>query len=870
MTVTDPAVRLAALPTDDLVALHTRLDASAVDDPAAVQAHHLVSQEMLKRGLDHGHEDDQWSRSVIVVDEAEVASVDDIDFPGDLSEPLAKALEAGGVVQVLLTVDGYVLKASPNVNTVHVDSIMGAEKPKAMLKRIVERDGKYVVMAEDTDREFGTYDTREEAQARLDQIERFAKAKEWRVDDFVTWGSSGGPARGRIERIVTEGKVNVPDSTFTLNASEEDPAVLIRVYRLTSQGFRPTDTVVGHRASSLKSIGALEKADSYKVPDAVRSAARRAVAWIEDGKAGDGFTSVGRNRARQLAEGGTVGQDTLVKMRAYFARHGKQRGDHAQLDDGEPTPWRVAWDAWGGDPGRSWVRSVLGDVEKRAVPEAITDIHVNLENRQHAIDEYLYGPMNPDEPGDYWERLGEVWGVPADEASTTRCGNCAAFNVKEEIVDAIAGNISDEGEDVAEAAGLGYCELFQFKCAAARSCSAWLTGGPLTDDEVDEEELLSTMDDDDLSDFGSYAYLADEMEKRGNPEALRDYWRGGGKGKISWGAGGDFTACVAAVGKYMTSEQAKGYCAIRHREVTGMWPGDKRNRTSKSLDGHTLYYDYLPNSLTTFSLPGGAVVTLNWPVEKHGSHDQSSHAPRKGGGSSAGGGDSVAPEGGASYGGYKLNPVDNPSATGRPDNVVAAAKRVRDKAAEAEPEITKDMIDTANANGGTMEGLDYRMKAEKSLARKIDDEKVENGGDAEVTADKMSDVVRYTMTFEEDGYTDGVSATISDLEAKGYQMRVKNYWQEGDPYQGINVAAVHPNGQKFELQFHTPGSLKAKEPIHAEYETYRESRDNRTRWKTYNRMTRMARSIAVPSGSVLSIGTTLFQGFQTAQDAGLV
>jgi hypothetical protein len=201
--------------------------------------------------------------------------------------------------------------------------------------------------------------------------------------------------------------------------------------------------------------------------------------------------------------------------------------------------------------------------------------------------------------------------------------------------------------------------------------------------------------------------------------------------------------------------------------------------------------------------------------------------------------------------------------------VLAAAKRVRDKAAQAEPEITRDMIDTANANGGTMEGLDFRMKAESSLARKIDDEKIENGGNAEVTADKMSDVVRYTMTFEEGGYADGVSATVSDLEAKGYQMRVKNYWQEGDPYQGINVAAVHPNGQKFELQFHTPGSYKAKDPIHVEYQTYRESRDNRTRWKTYNRMTRMARKIAVPSGPVLAIGTTLFQGFQTAQEAGL-
>ena len=44
----------------------------------------------------------------------------------------------------------------------------------------------------------------------------------------------------------------------------------------------------------------------YKVPAGAISAAKRALAWISDGKAGKGFTSVGRGRASQLARGGTV------------------------------------------------------------------------------------------------------------------------------------------------------------------------------------------------------------------------------------------------------------------------------------------------------------------------------------------------------------------------------------------------------------------------------------------------------------------------------------------------------------------------------------------------------------------------------------
>ena len=92
----------------------------------------------------------------------------------------------------------------------------------------------------------------------------------------------------------------------------------------------------------------------------------------------------------------------------------------------------------------------------------------------------MYGPLNPAAPGDYWERLGSVWDVSADEAATTRCGNCAVFNKKPEILEAIADGISNEGAEVVEVADLGYCEMFQFKCAAARSCTAWIAGGPIT------------------------------------------------------------------------------------------------------------------------------------------------------------------------------------------------------------------------------------------------------------------------------------------------------------------------------------------------------------------------------------------------------
>ena len=101
--------------------------------------------------------------------------------------------------------------------------------------------------------------------------------------------------------------------------------------------------------------------DTYMPPADVQDEAAKAVAWIEDGLAGDGFTAVGRRRAQQLADGDPVSTDTLTRMRSYFARH-QPDTEVEGFNSGEPgypTPGRVAWSAWGGNPGRAWAEEVL-------------------------------------------------------------------------------------------------------------------------------------------------------------------------------------------------------------------------------------------------------------------------------------------------------------------------------------------------------------------------------------------------------------------------------------------------------------------------------------------------------------------------------
>lgn len=107
----------------------------------------------------------------------------------------------------------------------------------------------------------------------------------------------------------------------------------------------------------------ISEAGTYVPPEGVQNAAKRAIKWIGEGKAGDGFTSVGRRRASQLASGKAVSRDVVVKMRAYFARHAvdKQATGFNAGEAGYPSAGRVAWDAWGGDAGRTWVNRLNPD-----------------------------------------------------------------------------------------------------------------------------------------------------------------------------------------------------------------------------------------------------------------------------------------------------------------------------------------------------------------------------------------------------------------------------------------------------------------------------------------------------------------------------
>ena len=133
-------------------------------------------------------------------------------------------------------------------------------------------------------------------------------------------------------------------------------------------------------------------------------------------------------------------------------------------------------------------------------PIVCSDIQLNLKNRDWAFKNVGYGPANPEEPEDFWQIRAKEWATNEKNAKTMKCGNCSAFIQTPEmmkcIVDGIQGEESDNetyANEVVGSAGLGYCELFEFKCAADRTCSAWLVGGPITKAMTDKQKTMLKM-----------------------------------------------------------------------------------------------------------------------------------------------------------------------------------------------------------------------------------------------------------------------------------------------------------------------------------------------------------------------------------------
>ena len=211
------------------------------------------------------------------------------------------------------------------------------------------------------------------------------------------------------------------------------------------------------------------------------------------------------------------------------------------------------------------------------------------------------------------------------------------------------------------------------------------------------------------------------------------------------------------------------------------------------------------------------------------------------------------------------------------------AKQLQDVARKLEPELTRELSKLAAERGGTLKGLDHRIKTVESLLRKIaadteeenralldalaveettdaDRAALADGVDTAAIAYTVKDALRYTVVFPTKVYTESVYKLKEKLKTLGYDAyQEKNYWGVGDNYQGINDVFISPvklgtEGDahfKFEVQMHTPESFALKKGLgHRLYEKFRVERDPEKKLQLWEESLTAADAVPVPEGAL--------------------
>ena len=117
-------------------------------------------------------------------------------------------------------------------------------------------------------------------------------------------------------------------------------------------------------------------AKTYKPTRGMASAARRALKWKSEGKAGG--TLVGLARANQLKDRDPLSASVVLRMYSFFSRHevDKQATGFYSGQEGFPSKGRVAWDLWGGDGGYSWSSAKRNQIMREREGKALQLVRI--------------------------------------------------------------------------------------------------------------------------------------------------------------------------------------------------------------------------------------------------------------------------------------------------------------------------------------------------------------------------------------------------------------------------------------------------------------------------------------------------------------
>jgi hypothetical protein len=129
----------------------------------------------------------------------------------------------------------------------------------------------------------------------------------------------------------------------------------VAVYNVSNTETRSSNLKLQHKAVS----------DIDLTPtESMAKTAKRALQWRKE--FGRGGTAVGVARARDISNKKELSPSTIGRMVSFFARHevDKRAEGFNSGEEGFPSNGRIAWDLWGGDPGKSWANKKWEQIKR--------------------------------------------------------------------------------------------------------------------------------------------------------------------------------------------------------------------------------------------------------------------------------------------------------------------------------------------------------------------------------------------------------------------------------------------------------------------------------------------------------------------------
>jgi lambda family phage portal protein len=154
------------------------------------------------------------------------------------------------------------------------------------------------------------------------------------------------------------------------------------------------------------------QADQHKPTKGMIAEAKRGLEWRREH--GRGGTNVGVARARNIANGDNLSDDTVKRMHSYFSRHevDKKGKGFSPGEDGFPSAGRIAWALWGGDAGQTWAAVKVEQINRSKKLERKTKTSTDVKRNEHGqiinlekkVELVMPTPEGKEEQEDFYDR----------------------------------------------------------------------------------------------------------------------------------------------------------------------------------------------------------------------------------------------------------------------------------------------------------------------------------------------------------------------------------------------------------------------------------------------------------------------------------